>query len=205
MNIKLLALIITLMLPSTGFTKENAYVIDQSHFSLGFLVEHAGYAKTLGMFRHIEGSFNHDDEKNKITNVIINVNTESVYTNHDERDSHLRGPDFLNVEKFPKMTFTVDNVEITDNETLISGKLTLLGITKDINLTGKINKIAKYPFGFSPPVVIADPEFWPISVLFAAAPCNKTPAFWPTAVLLAPALREAASKYKRLFQPTAVL
>ena len=154
MNIKLLALIITLMLPSTGFTKENAYVIDQTHFSLGFLVEHAGYAKTLGMFRHIEGSFNHDDEKNKITNVIINVNTESVYTNHDERDSHLRGPDFLNVEKFPKMTFTVDNIEITGNETLISGKLTLLGITKDIKLTGKINKIAKYPFGFSPPVVI---------------------------------------------------
>ena len=62
MNIKLLVLIITLMLPSTGFTKENTYVIDQSHFSLGFLVEHAGYAKTLGMFRHIDGSFNHDDD-----------------------------------------------------------------------------------------------------------------------------------------------
>ena len=49
---------------------------------------------------------------------------------------------------------TAENIKITKNETTMNGKLTLLGITKDITLKGKINKIAEYPFGFSPPVVM---------------------------------------------------
>ena len=56
-------------------------------------------------------------------------------------------PDFLNVSKYPEMTFRANNIKIDNEETIIDGQLTLLGITKPLTLYGKINKIAKYPFG----------------------------------------------------------
>ena len=151
---KYILTIIIILFPVLSFSQEYSYKIDTEHFSLGFLVEHAGYAKTLGMFRKIEGGFNHDDEKNQISNVEIIIDTSSVFTNHEKRDSHLRSPDFLDTQQFSQMVFTAENVQITENETTINGKLTLLGSTKNITLRGKINKIAEYPFGFAPPVVM---------------------------------------------------
>ena len=151
---KYILTIIIILFPVLSFSQEYIYKIDTEHFSLGFLVEHAGYAKTLGMFRKIEGGFNHDDEKNQITNVEIIIDTSSVFTNHEKSDSHLRSPDFLDTQQFPQMIFTADNIKITKDETTMNGKLTLLGVTKSITLKGKINKIAEYPFGFAPPVVM---------------------------------------------------
>ena len=72
---KYILTIIIILFPVLSFSQEYSYKIDTEHFSLGFLVEHAGYAKTLGMFRKIEGGFNHDDEKNQITNVEIIIDT----------------------------------------------------------------------------------------------------------------------------------
>ena len=140
-------IIILLLIPIIVFGSEDKYVIDKTHFSVGFLVEHVGYAKTLGMFREIDGSYTHDLENNKINNIKIVINTSSVFTNHDKRDKHLMSPDFLDVEKHPEMTFVANNININKNETLINGSLTLLGVTKPLTLKGKINKIAKYPFG----------------------------------------------------------
>ncbi len=140
-------IIILLLIPIIVFGSEDKYVIDKTHFSVGFLVEHVGYAKTLGMFREIDGSYTHDLENNKINDIKIVINTNSVFTNHDKRDKHLMSPDFLDVEKHPEMTFVANNININKNETLINGSLTLLGVTKPLTLKGKINKIAKYPFG----------------------------------------------------------
>ena len=140
-------IIILMMLPLMAYAAEDNYIIDKSHFSVGFLVEHVGYAKTLGMFRDIDGSYSHDIENNKINDINIVIKTASVFTNHDKRDQHLVSPDFLDVNKFPEMIFTATDVDIQKNETTITGELTLLGITKPLTLIGKINKVGKYPFG----------------------------------------------------------
>ena len=135
---------------------DKKYTIDDSHFSLGFLVEHAGYSKTLGLFKHIEGDFIYDESSNSVKNLSIIVNTDSVFTNHEKRDSHLRSPDFLNTAQYPTMTFEVKEYALNDTPGQIKGNLTLLGITKPINLDFKINKIAQYPFrvGLSKPMVM---------------------------------------------------
>ena len=62
---------------------EKKYTIDDSHFSLGFLVEHAGYSKTLGLFKHIEGDFIYNEASNSVKDLSIIVNTDSVFTNHE--------------------------------------------------------------------------------------------------------------------------
>ncbi|MBS82887.1 MAG: hypothetical protein CMD65_02000 [Gammaproteobacteria bacterium] len=156
MNIKNILLICLLIFSSNIYSKEYQYEIDQSHFALGFLVEHAGYAKTLGMFREISGSFIHDEVNSVVKDIKIIVKTSSVYTNHEKRDSHLRSPDFLNSDKFPEMIFTASKVKIKNKNAVIDGNLTLLGITKPLQLTATINKIAEYPFrsGLTKPIVM---------------------------------------------------
>ncbi len=139
--------IILLFAPLVALAADDNYKIDKSHVAVGFLVEHVGYAKTLGMFLDVDGNFTHDIENNKINNVRITINTDSVFTNHDKRDQHLRSPDFLNSNKHPVMLFEANDISIKNDDTLIKGELTLLGIKKPLILTGRINKTAKYPFG----------------------------------------------------------
>ena len=139
--------ILLILLPLTVWSSEEEYIIDKSHFSIGFLVEHVGYAKTLGMFRDIDGSYIHDVKNKKINDINIVINTDSVFTNDEKRDEHLKSPDFLHVDKYPEMVFKATDIKINNDETIINGNLTLLGITRPLVLTGKINKIGKYPFG----------------------------------------------------------
>ena len=73
--------ILLILLPLTVWASEEEYIIDKSHFSIGFLVEHVGYAKTLGMFRDIDGSYIHDVKNKKINDINIVINTDSVFTN----------------------------------------------------------------------------------------------------------------------------
>ncbi len=139
--------ILLILFPLLALAAEDEYIIDKTHFSVGFLVEHVGYAKTLGMFREIDGSYVHNLTDNKINNINIKIKTNSVFTNNKKRDEHLKSPDFLNANKFPEMIFKASNIEFSNNKTIINGNLTLLGITKPLVLTGKVNKVGKYPFG----------------------------------------------------------
>ncbi len=139
--------ILLILFPLLALAAEDEYIIDKTHFSVGFLVEHVGYAKTLGMFREIDGSYVHNLTDNKINNINIKIKTNSVFTNNKKRDEHLKSPDFLNANKFPEMIFKASNIEFSNDKTIINGNLTLLGITKPPVLTGKVNKVGKYPFG----------------------------------------------------------
>jgi polyisoprenoid-binding protein YceI len=124
------------------------YVLDQDHFAIAFLVHHLGLADTLGMFREASGSFTYDAEAQTISDVEITVQTDSVFTNHEARDNHLRGPDFLNASEFPTMTFTADEAEVTGETTgKVHGELTLLGQTKPLTLDVEYVGGRQYPFG----------------------------------------------------------
>ena len=153
---KYIKIMMLLLFSSTIVANENNYVIDDSHFSIGFLVEHAGYAKTLGLFKQIEGKYTYDQSLNLVKDLVMTISTDSVFTNHDKRDAHLRSPDFLDVEKFPTMTFMVDEYDLSKTPGKLKGKFTLLGVTKDVVLDFNINKVAEYPFrvGLSKPIVM---------------------------------------------------
>ena len=124
------------------------YTIDPDHFSVGFLVEHIGYAKILGMFLEAEGHFIFDEEAGSLSELNIVIYTRSVFTNHKKRDNHLRGPDFLNAKEFPNMTFKGTSSEQTGDRTgQVHGLLTLLGKSFPLSLDVTRNKSGIYPFG----------------------------------------------------------
>jgi polyisoprenoid-binding protein YceI len=124
------------------------YTLDPEHAVVGFLVMHAGYANVLGRFREVEGEISFDEATKQLGGGEIRVKTASVFTDHDKRDEHLRGPDFLNAEEFPDMIFRLEGAEATGERTgRITGTLELLGVRKPMSLDVTWNKSAEYPFG----------------------------------------------------------
>ena len=104
------------------------YEIDPDHLSVGFLVDHVGYAKVLGLFRSARGSYRFDEGTAALSAVRIEVETASVFSNQRKRDEHLKGPDFLNSGEFPRMVYTADTARRTGERSFeIAGQLELLG------------------------------------------------------------------------------
>ncbi len=124
------------------------YEIDPEHLSIGFLVDHIGYARVLGLFRKAEGSFTFDEQTGALTAVEVRIDSASVYSNHKKRDEHLRSADFLNSKEFPEIVFTADSASRQgDKRFLIPGTLELLGKTQPLTLEATWNKSGEYPFG----------------------------------------------------------
>lgn len=131
---------------NSAVAKPESYEIDPDHAVVAFLVDHVGYAKVLGMFRKIEGSFVYDAEKRALSDVRVVVQSDSVFTNHRKRDEHLTGPDFLNAGEFPEMVFTAAGAEATGDKTgKLSGNLQLVGATHPLTLDITLNKAAEHP------------------------------------------------------------
>ena len=122
------------------------YELDPEHISMGFLVEHLGYAKVLGMFRAVRGSYSFDEGSGALSNVRIEVDTQSVFTSHAKRDQHLKSADFLNSNEFPRMVFTAGNAKRTGDRSFeIPGQLELLGRSQPLTLTATWNKSGVSP------------------------------------------------------------
>jgi polyisoprenoid-binding protein YceI len=127
------------------------YVIDTkgAHASINFSIKHLGYSVLTGRFDTFSGEFSYDPAKPEASTVNVTIDTGSVNSNHAERDKHLRSPDFLNVEKFPKATFVSKKIVLDDDkdEFDIVGDLTLNGVTKSITI--EVEKVGegKDPWG----------------------------------------------------------
>lgn len=137
-----------LLTGSGAIAQPQQYTIDDEHFSMTFKAMHIGYAYVIGMFREVEGQFVYDPETRMVKDGEVIIPADSVFTNHEKRDEHLRGEDFLNVSDHPKIRFEVTDFEATGQSTgKLTGDLTLLGETNPVTLDVVLNKAAEYPIG----------------------------------------------------------
>ncbi len=127
------------------------YTIDTkgAHASIDFAIKHLGYSILTGRFNTFSGDFSYDPAKPEASLINVTIDTASVDSNHAERDKHLRSKDFLNVEKFPKSSFTSKKVVMgADKETFdLVGDFTLNGVTKSITIAAKKVGEGKDPWG----------------------------------------------------------
>lgn len=127
------------------------YTIDTkgAHASINFAIKHLGYSVLTGRFDTFAGDFSYDPAKPEASTINVTIDTNSVNSNHAERDKHLRSKDFLNVEKFPKATFVSKKVVVgKDKETFdLVGDFTLNGVTKSITIATKKVGEGKDPWG----------------------------------------------------------
>lgn len=115
------------------------YTVDVDHSVVGFAVAHMVVAKTTGRFTDITGFIDMDPEAKTVKAIEAVIKTASVNTNHDKRDAHLKSPDFFHVDKFPTMTYRMTAYAKKGDGYEAKGELTLLGVTKEIVLTGTFN------------------------------------------------------------------
>jgi len=141
MKYKLLSSItLTIVLTVPSLLQAADYVIDteKAHAFIQFRIKHLGYSWLLGRFNDFDGSFSYDEADPAASSVEVTIRTASIDSNHAERDKHLRGKEFLEVDKFPQATFVSTGfTENDDKSAVLTGNLMLHGVTRPVNIAVK--------------------------------------------------------------------
>ena len=124
------------------------YKIDPGHSFVQFRIKHLGFSWLSGRFNKVSGKFKYDPEAGpEAQSISVTIDTASIDTNHAERDKHLRGADFLEVDKYPEAKFESTGYKGDANGGMMTGNLTLHGVTKAIEFPVKKIGEGKDPWG----------------------------------------------------------
>src|SRR5262245_14301732 len=114
---------------------KTTYTIDPAHSGAHFTVRHMMITNVRGTFRKVQGTVIYDPENPADTVVQNEIEAASIDTGEPQRDAHLRSADFLDVEKFPTITFRGTKVEPAgEGEWKVTGDLTIHGVTRTVVL-----------------------------------------------------------------------
>jgi polyisoprenoid-binding protein YceI len=139
--------------------------IDKAHSDITFTVRHMVITKVRGRFGKWDGTLTLDEQDWSKSRVEVAIDAASISTNDEKRDAHLRSADFLDAEKFPKLTFKSTKVEPGKGDKLfVTGDLTIRDVTRAVTLEVEKLRKAKDPWGhdkisFNGKVTIAREEF----------------------------------------------
>ena len=122
------------------------WTLDNSHSEIGFTVRHAGISKVRGQFKDAEATL---DLAENVADSKVNatIKTASFDSGDANRDGHVRGEDFFDVEKFPEISFVSSTIVPKGDAYELQGELTIKGVTRPVVLETEFNGVAVDPFG----------------------------------------------------------
>jgi polyisoprenoid-binding protein YceI len=124
------------------------WISDKAHTEIDFSVRHMMISTVRGGFNDFQITVTGSPEDPESMSGYVEIKTSSVDTREDQRNNHLRSPDFFNSEKYPNMTFRSTKVSrIGENRYKIEGDLTIRDVTKRIDLEGEFEGTIKDPYG----------------------------------------------------------
>jgi polyisoprenoid-binding protein YceI len=121
----------------------NTWNIDTTHSEIAFKVKHLMVSTVRGTFGAFEGTISTPDDTFNGSTITFSADANTVNTKSDQRDAHLKAPDFFDAEKFPKLTFASTSVKKTGDKLEVVGNLTMKGVTKPVTLSATFNGISK--------------------------------------------------------------
>lgn len=122
--------------------------IDSSHSGIHFSVRHLVIAKVRGQFGRWTGTLVVPDGNFDRASLDVTIDPASIDTGVSDRDTHVRSADFLDVERFPEMTFKATMVEAAGTGRLrVAGQLTIKDVTRDVPLDVEHHGLVKDPWG----------------------------------------------------------
>lgn len=124
------------------------WIVDPDHSVAAFSVRHMMIANVRGQFNKIAGSIYFDPLNIDKSSVELTIEASGIFTGIQKRDDHLRSPDFFDVEKYPTISFTSNQINsVNGNNAKASGNLTIRGITRQIIVPVEFSGPVKDPFG----------------------------------------------------------
>jgi polyisoprenoid-binding protein YceI len=124
------------------------WTFDKAHSKISFGVSHVVISEVTGQFASYDGTVttNGDDFTNAKIDFSIDIG--SIDTDNEQRDGHLKSPDFFDVEKYPAITFKSSAMKKTkEGMYQLKGDLTMHGVTKEVSLTAKYGGMVTDPYG----------------------------------------------------------
>jgi polyisoprenoid-binding protein YceI len=133
-KITLIALVAVSLL-SFRLPDTSVWTVDKSHAKLGFTITHLMVSDIEGSFKSFDAKVNASKDDFSDATVELTADVNSVNTDDDKRDAHIKGPDFFDAAKYPSLTFKSTSFKkIAENKYKVTGDLTLHGVTKPVVL-----------------------------------------------------------------------
>lgn len=137
---------ITRLVEGTPVPVAGTWQIDPGHAEVAFIGRHFMLTKVRGRFTDIDGAIEvADDPAN--SSVTVTIGMASVTSGSDDRDTHLRSPDFFDVERFPTATFRSRRVRWSGSTAKVDGDLTIVGETRPVELDVELLGTTTDPWG----------------------------------------------------------
>jgi polyisoprenoid-binding protein YceI len=127
---------------------QTVWAVDPAHTLVEFSVKHMMVTTVKGRFSDVEGTITGSLDNPTEAQVEVTIKADSIDTRNEQRDGHLKSPDFLEVEKYPTITFKSNRIEqISKEHYKVLGELTIKDVTKEVELDAAVNGVGKTPFG----------------------------------------------------------
>ncbi len=122
--------------------------IDPTHSEIQFKVKHLVISTVTGYFRSFNGTIESEGDSFEGANVTFEADVDSIDTNTEDRDNHLKSDDFFNAEKYPKLKFESTSFKnISGDNYELTGNLTIRDITKEVTLDVTHGGTVQDPYG----------------------------------------------------------
>ncbi len=124
------------------------WVLDSDHTVAAFAIRHMMVAHVRGQFNKVTGIIQMDNDNREIVSIEAKIDASNIYTGIQKRDDHLRSPDFLNVDKYPDITFKSTQINGNIEKGFrVTGDLSICGITRSVTSDVTVAGPVKAPFG----------------------------------------------------------
>ncbi len=128
--------------PASAPAPTNVWRIDRGHSELTFSIRHM-VSRVRGQFNRWSGTITGDLDEWEKAEVNVTIDAASIDTNHERRDSDLRGKDHFEVETYPTITFRGTKIERDGDRLRMTGDLTMRGVTRPVVLEGQLTGTAQ--------------------------------------------------------------
>jgi polyisoprenoid-binding protein YceI len=129
-------------------TTRTQWVLDPSHSELLFKVKHMMITNVKGEFRKFAAEVNTIGTDFSTASVSLTIDVASIFTNSDDRDGHLKSPDFFDADNHKEITFTGTSMtKADDDKFVLTGDLTIKGHTRSVSLDVEFGGTNKDPWG----------------------------------------------------------
>jgi len=123
------------------------WVLDPSHTYIGFAAKHAMVTTVHGSFKEFEGTLELDGDNPEQSSASLVIQAASFDSGNAQRDGHVKGADFLDVESYPTLAFASTSVRRNSDGFVLVGDLTIRGNSRPVEIAVELEGVANDPFG----------------------------------------------------------